>query len=426
VARAAATRMNVVVQDRTHEPKLAAAKYVLPLLLTTSMFINYIDRSNLSIAAPVMQKEMALTTAQIGVLSSAFFWTYALFQLVGISGWICDRYRVTVVFGISALVWGVSTIVTGMLSSFWAIFAMRLVLGGGESFAYPCYSRILATDVPQTFRGTANALLDAASKLGPSLGLFLGGLLLVRFNWRIFFVVLGVISLAWLIPWFLFAGRSSSSSIYSKVSGGSVRTILSSRSSWGTFAGHFFGNYVWFFLLIWLPSYLVKDKGLSTQAMANVGSIAFLVIAIGTLSAGWLSDRYIRRGISPTIVRKSVVVSGLLCSASIALVGYVESASYSLAILLFACFAFGTYTSNHWAITQTIAGPAMAGRWTGIQNGIGNFSGIVASWLTGELVTRTGSFRSAFIVTGFIAFAGACMWGLIVGPVRELAVGKEA
>ncbi|HWR15001.1 MAG TPA: MFS transporter [Terriglobales bacterium] len=426
MAAAVATSMNVAVNGRANETRVTASKYALPLLLTTSMFINYIDRSNLSIAAPLMQKDMGLTTAQIGVLSSAFFWTYALFQLVGISGWLCDRFRVTMVFGISALVWGLSTLVTGFLSSFWAIFAMRLILGAGESFAYPCYSRILATDVPQTSRGTANAFLDAASKLGPSVGMFLGGMLLVRFDWRIFFVVLGVISLAWVVPWFLFAARSSSSPINKPVSGGSVARILSSRSAWGTFAGHFCGNYVWFFLLIWLPSYLVKDKGLSTQAMANVGSIAFLVIAIGTLCAGWLSDRYIRRGVSPTIVRKSVVVGGLLGSASILVVGYVQSASFSLAMLLFACFAFGTYTSNHWAITQTIAGPAMAGRWTGLQNGIGNFSGIVASWLTGELATQTGSFRTSFVMTGLIALAGACMWGIVVGPVRELPVDKES
>jgi ACS family D-galactonate transporter-like MFS transporter len=418
--------MNVVASEVAREPKATAAKYVLPLLLTTSMFINYIDRSNLSIAAPLIQKDMALSTAQIGLLSSAFFWTYALFQLLGISGWLCDRYRVSMVFGISAFLWGASTIATGFLSSFWAIFAMRLVLGAGESFAYPCYSRILASDVPQTSRGTANAFLDAASKLGPSVGLFLGGLLLVRFSWRTFFVVLGVMSIAWVIPWFYFTARSSSSLNDRPVVTGSVRTILSSRSSWGTFAGHFCGNYVWFFLLIWLPSYLVKDKGLSTRDMANVGSIAFLVIAIGTLSAGWLSDRFIRRGTSPTVVRKSVVVGGLLGSALISSVGYVQSASTSLAILMFACFAFGTYTSNHWAITQTIAGPGMAGRWTGIQNGIGNFSGIVASWLTGELATRTGSFRSAFLMTGLVALAGACVWGLVVGPVRELTFEKEA
>jgi MFS transporter, ACS family, D-galactonate transporter len=418
--------MNVVVNGRVQEQRATAARYVLPLLLTTSIFINYIDRSNLSIAAPLMQKDMSLSTAQIGVLSSAFFWTYALFQLLGISGWFCDRYRVSLVFGISAFVWGASTVATGLLSSFWAIFAMRLVLGAGESFAYPCYSRILAADVPQSSRGTMNALLDAASKLGPSLGLFLGGMLLVHYSWRIFFVFLGVVSLVWLIPWFLFAMRSSSPSDRPLNDVGSVRQILATRSCWGTLAGHFCGNYVWFFLLTWLPSYLVKDKGLSTKQMANVGSIAFLIIAIGTLSAGWVSDRYIRRGVSPTIVRKSVVVGGLLGSASIALVGYVHSASTSLAVLLFACFAFGTYTSNHWAITQTLAGPAMAGRWTGLQNGVGNFSGIAAAWLTGELATRTGSFNLSFIMTGFVALAGAACWGLIVGPVRELAFEKEA
>src|SRR3954468_9439194 len=106
MAQPPATRMNVVASEVAREPKSTAAKYVLPLLLTTSMFINYIDRSNLSIAAPLIQKDMALSTAQIGLLSSAFFWTYALFQLLGISGWLCDRYRVSMVFGISAFLWG--------------------------------------------------------------------------------------------------------------------------------------------------------------------------------------------------------------------------------------------------------------------------------------------------------------------------------
>jgi MFS transporter, ACS family, D-galactonate transporter len=418
-------RMNVVVNGRVVD-KTTAARFVLPLLLTTSIFINYIDRSTLSIAAPLMQKEMSLSTAQIGVLSSAFFWTYALFQLIGISGWLCDRYRVSLVFGISAFVWGASTAATGLMSSFWAIFAMRLVLGAGESFAYPCYSRILATDVPQSSRGTMNALLDASSKLGPSLGLLLGGLLLVHYSWHFFFLFLGGVSLIWVIPWFLFTIRTSHSLDYLPSRVGSVRQILSTRSCWGTFAGHFCGNYVWFFLLTWLPSYLIKDKGFSTRQMANVGSIAFLVIAVGTLSAGWLSDRYIRRGVSPTVVRKSFVVGGLLGSASIALVGYVHGAATSLAVLLFACFAFGTYTSNLWAITQTLAGPAMAGRWTGLQNGVGNFSGIAASWLTGELATRTGTFSLAFLITGVVALAGAASWGLIVGPVREVVFEKPA
>ena len=191
--------------QRLRASKAVALDAMLPALLTASMFINYIDRSNLSIAAPLLQKEMALTTAQIGVLSSAFFWTYSLFQLLGISGWLCDRFAVIIVFAVSASLWGASTIATGLLTSFWAIFAMRLVLGASESLAYPRYSRILATEVPQHFRGRANALLDAASKLGPALGMLLGGMLLVQFGWRAFFIVLGVIS-TWTSPGYA-AGR---------------------------------------------------------------------------------------------------------------------------------------------------------------------------------------------------------------------------
>lgn len=275
-----------MITERLRESKARAVDLMLPALLTASMFINYIDRSNLSIAAPLMQKQMALTTAQIGILSSGFFWTYSLFQLVGISGWLCDRFAVTIVFAVSASMWGVSTIATGLLSSFWAIFAMRLVLGAGESLAYPCYSRILARDVPQHFRGRANALLDAASKLGPALEMLLGGILLVRAGWRAFFIVLGVISLPWVVPWLRFSRRSSTSRECIPCDSGSVREILKSRSSWGTFAGDFCGNYVWFFLLIWLPSYLVKDGGFSIQEMTSIGSIAYFVIASGTLCAG--------------------------------------------------------------------------------------------------------------------------------------------
>jgi ACS family D-galactonate transporter-like MFS transporter len=415
-----------VSTQRLRASKAVAVAAMLPALLTASMFINYIDRSNLSIAAPLLQKEMALTTAQIGVLSSAFFWTYSLFQLLGISGWLCDRFPVIIVFAVSASLWGASTIATGLLTSFWAIFAMRLVLGASESLAYPCYSRILATEVPQHFRGRANALLDAASKLGPALGMLLGGMLLVQFGWRVFFIVLGVISLLWVVPWLRFSRRSSASSGRIPCASGSVRQILKSRSSWGTFAGHFCGNYVWFFLLLWLPSYLVKDNGFSIGQMTSLGSLAYFVIATGTLCAGWVSDRLISRGRSTTRVRKGVVVAGLLGSASIALVGYAPAGFWSHMILMAACFAFGTYTSNHWAITQTIAGPAMAGRWTGIQNGVGNFSGIAASWLTGEIATRSGSFKGAFVLTAAFAIAGACMWGVVVGPVRDFSLMREA
>ncbi len=285
---------------------------------------------------------------------------------------------------------------------------------------------MMAMEVPQHQRGRANALLDSGSKLGPALGTFLGGLLLARYSWRSFFVVLGLTGLLWLLPWLRSMPRSTAVAAPRAQPGDpSALQLLEVRSAWGTFAGHFCGNYFWFFLLTWLPSYLVRERGMSMQGMARAGSAAYFVMAAGTLCAGWVSDALLRRGVSPTRVRKSVVVAGLLGSTVILPVAFVHSTRVSLVLLYASCIAFGTYTSNHWAITQTLAGPVMAGRWTSMQNGIGNFSGIAASWLTGNVVERTASFRMAFLVAALIALVGAAMWGLVVQRVETVTWRRE-
>ena len=399
---------------------LSRAESVLLLLLVLSIFINYIDRGNLSIAAPLIEKQLVLSPLRMGALLSSFFWTYALFQLTGLAGWLADRFPVHLVFAGGFLVWSIATIVTGMLSGFVGLYIARLVLGAGESVAYPCYSRIFAACFPQHHRGRANALLDAGSKLGPALGTFLGGLLLVHLGWRLFFVVLGMASLLWLLPWVRFAPRSGGEGPLAPKHLPPVAEMLGLRSAWGTFLGHFCGNYFWFFLLTWIPSYLVKERGFSIHKMANVVSAAFLTVAAATICAGWISDRCIARGFSPTRVRKSVVVSGLVFSSAILPAAFVTSAAASVALLIAACIAFGTYTSNHWAITQTLAGPLMAGRWTSIQNGIGSAAGIIAPWLAGAVVGYSGSSKPAFVISGLIVLLGALMWGCVVKRVEEV------
>jgi MFS family permease len=154
--------------------------------------------------------------------------------------------------------------------------------------------------------------------------------------------------------------------------------------------------------------------------MATVGSAAYCAVAAATICAGWLSDRLIARGSSVTKVRKGVVVAGLLGSSAALPVAFIRDQTTSLVFLFVSCMAFGTYTSNHWAITQTVAGPVMAGRWTSVQNGIGNYSGIFASWLTGVIVQHTGSFQIAFAVAGMVVMLAAVMWGYVVGPVRQV------
>lgn len=398
---------------------MTPAQRLLVGLLVASIFLNYIDRSNLSLAAPVMQQEFGLSTAALGSLFAAFFWTYALLQLVGISGWLADRFPVGLVLAGGLFVWSAATIFTGVLSGLPALFAARLLVGAGESVAYPCYSRIFASAIPSEHRGVANALLDAASKLGPALGTLIGGALLASVGWRMFFVVLGAASLVWLAPWLRWMPRLDTGGPAS-LDAPTTLQILRQRSAWGAFLGHFCGNYFWFFLLTWLPTYLVNERKFPMAQMVRVSSIAYFAIAGATMCAGWISDRWIASGGTPTRVRKTVVVCGLTGSTIILPVAVVTGSTASIALLLLACMAFGCYTSNHWAITQTLAGPLAAGRWTSLQNGIGNLSGIVAAWLTGVVVEQTKSFVLPFAIAAAVALAGALLWGIVVEEVKPV------
>jgi ACS family D-galactonate transporter-like MFS transporter len=404
---------------------MTAAEWGLLSLLVISIFLNYIDRSNLSLAAPMVQKEFSLSPTAMGSLFSAFFWTYALLQLFGIAGWLADRYPVGLVLAGGLFLWSAATVLTGAVSGPAPLVAARLLVGAGESVAYPCYCRIFATDLPAGHRGRANALLDAGSKLGPALGTLVGGLLLARVGWRTFFFVLGAASLLWLVPWLRWMPRPRGPAETDAGWRPGTLQILGCRSAWGAFLGHFCGNYFWFFLLTWLPTYLVSERGFSMARMVRITSVAFFAIAGATIAAGWISDRWIAAGGTPTRVRKTIVVCGLACSTIILPVAVVKDSNVSIGLLMLACMAFGTYTSNHWAITQTLSGPLAAGRWTGIQNGIGNLSGIVASWLTGFVVEQTRSFAVAFLVAAAVVLAGAFFWGIVVGPVAAVPWRKQ-
>jgi len=400
---------------------MSRREWILVLLLVVSVVINYIDRSNLSLAVPLIQRQFALSPMQIGSLLSAFFWTYSLMQLSGIAGWVSDRFPVGWVMVGGYLLWSGATLVTGLVTSFSTLYLARLLLGVGESVAYPCYSRIFA-QLPQQHRGRANALIDAGTKLGPATGAFVGGLLLVHFGWRLLFVVLGAGGLLWLLPWVPLMPRDDRAvEAVSTAALPSIMKLLQVKSAWGTFLGHFCGNYFFYFLLAWLPNYLVGEQKMSIASMSRLTSAVFLLIAASTVTAGWLSDRLIAAGVSVTRVRRTAVVGGLAVASSLLALAFVpRNLTLSIAVMAVACVGYGTFASNHWAISQTLAGTAMAGRWTSVQNGIANLSGIVAPWVAGWIVQIKGSSRLAFVVTGGVALIGAFLWGLLVRRVEPV------
>jgi MFS family permease len=298
--------------------------------------------------------------------------------------------------------------------------ALRLILGMGESVAYPSYSKILARHFPEYHRGLANALIDAGSKCGPAIGTLLRGVLMARYGWRPFFIVLGAVSLLWLVPWIRWMPRGDIRVTLGGAKAPGIGQILRQRSAWGSFGGLFCANYFWYFLLTWLPSYLVRERHFAMEKMAVVGACAYFAIGVATTISGWLSDRWIARGADTTRVRKGFAGVGLTLSTIIIGVSVVADPGLAMALLMLACLSFGIFTCSLWSITQTIAGPMAAGKWTGLQNFVGNLAGVVAPWLTGVVLDKTGEFFWAFAVAGGVELVGMVMFVFVIGKVAPV------
>ncbi|HKV63153.1 MAG TPA: MFS transporter [Candidatus Acidoferrum sp.] len=390
-------------------------------LLALAALVNYIDRGNLSIAAALLKDELGLSASQLGILLSSFFWTYSFFQPV--SGWLADRFDAKWVLAFGFFLWSGATAATGVLHTFGALLAARLMLGIGESTAYPCYARTLVRHVPEVGRGFANALIAAGVGCGPALGTYFGGTLMARYGWRPFFIVLGLISMIWLIPWLAWVPRGKPAISSAEEGAKGFLRLLTERSMWGTCGGLFGANYVLYFEITWLPYYLVHERHFSMGEMARTGTAGYLCYSAGATLCGWISDRWIAAGGSPTLVRKTFAGIGA-GSAGLLLLGCaLASPTISVILLLLAFAAGGMCGSNIWAITQTLAGPKMTGRWTGLQNFLGNLAGIIAPALTGFVIDYTGHFFVAFVVMAIVAMLAALSYFFVIGPVKEIVWG---
>jgi MFS transporter, ACS family, D-galactonate transporter len=407
-------------QPQTQNPKLPFTLGRVAALLSISVLINYVDRGTLSIAAPILKDDLHLSPSQLGVLLSSFFWTYSTFQIV--SGWLVDRFEVNWVLAAGVLVWSAATLNTGLVNSFALLLTARLVLGVGESVAYPSYNKIIAKHFRASHRGRANGLISAGWAGGPALGTLVGGLLMARVGWRLFFVVLGAISLLWLIPWMKWMPKGPGLPASKAAKPATILEILLERSAWGTFAGLFCFNYLWYFLITWLPFYLVRQRGFSLQAMSLVGGAAFLALAISVVTFGWLADRWIAASNNPTLVLKTLCGGGLaLASISFVIVFLVANHAAAMAILIFSCVSLGMCSPNLWTMTQILAGPQTAGKWAGLENFCGNLAGIIAPIAVGVILERTGEFFWAFAITGGVTLLGAASYLFVVGPVEPVA-----
>jgi MFS family permease len=304
---------------------------------------------------------------------------------------------------------------------------LRLLLGAGESAVFPASSRLSSTYVPEEQRGSANGAISFGYLVGPAIGTFIGGLLMARFGWRPVFVLFGALSLVWLLPWLRFSRRlAAAPSVVSANDAPSYRELLAQKGLWGTSLGHFAGNYNWYFILSFMPLYLVDVRGFSLEGMAWVLSSAYVVNAVCAMASGWFTDRWSRSGRSAsTIYKGSMVLSHAVSIGAMAGMMVLPVKGAVACLFVYEIF-LGFCSPGTFAIGQTMAGPLATGRWIGIQNFCGNLAGILAPAVTGLLVAATGNYTLAFLLACAVNVLGILGWGVILPKVQLVRWGEPS
>jgi len=392
----------------------------LVFLLGAAVFLNYVDRGAIGIAAPLMKEQLGLSEEAYGLAFSAFFWIYAPVQLF--AGWLCDRFSVYRLMAVGILLWAGSTLLMGFAGGFASLLVLRIMLGVGESISFPGSSKIIARHVAPEGRGAANAAVAAGIALGPAVGTLAGGLILGTLGWRAIFFAFGVVTLIWLLPWQRTVSALEDPEIREPALGVPLAALLSRWPLWSMSIVHALGNYCFYFLLAWLPLFLTKSRGFSIGEMTMLATLGYTVQGACAFAYGHFSDWWTRSGRSEAVCRRWMMVgSQSLAAAAILGLAFAHSALAIGILLCLAGAASASLSLNLYAVAQMFAGPRASGTWVGVQNAIGNLSGIIGPIITGIVVQRA-SYDYAFYLTAAVAAVGAAWWAVGVPAIRQVAL----
>jgi MFS family permease len=388
------------------------------LLLGAAIFLNYVDRGAIGIAAPVMKPDLGLSAEAYGIAFSAFFWVYAPIQLF--TGWLCDRFSVYRLLAAGILLWAASTLLMGFVGGFLSLLVLRIMLGVGESISFPGSSKIIARHVPVERRGAANAALAMGIALGPAAGTLAGGLIIASSGWRMMFWVFGLATLLWLAPWRQATQHLSTGGSERAESRVPVGALVGKWPLWSMSIVHALGNYCFYFLLAWLPLYLVQSRGFSITEMTFLATLGYAVQGACAFAYGQFSDWWTRSGRSEGACRRGMMVISQF-AAALAILGlaFAHSALEIGILLCIAGAASASLSLNLYAIAQMFSGQRAAGTWVGVQNAFGNLSGIFGPIVTGIIVQNSG-YASAFYLTAAVAAIGALWWAFGVPKIKEV------
>ncbi|MBV8912484.1 MAG: MFS transporter [Acetobacteraceae bacterium] len=414
------------------------ARFGILALLATGTMINYLDRTVLGIAAPTLAQDLQLSPVTMGVVFSAFAWTYAAAQIPG--GVFLDRFGSKLTYFLSISFWSLFTLLQAFATGLYTLLAFRFGLGLSEAPCFPTNSRIVSVWFPQIERAKATSVYTVGEYVGLAFFSPLLFWIMAQYGWHALFIIVGAAGIgfgcAW---WLLYREPQDSRSVnaaelaYIEAGGGlstqarasvpfswrNVRVLLSYRQIWGASLGQFAGNATLVFFVTWFPTYLATERHMGWVKVGFFAVLPFIAAGVGVLLGGWLSDRILARTGSANWARKLPIVSGLLLASMIVGANYANDDTVVIAILSVAFFGQGMVGLG-WAVIADIAPARLMGLTGGIYNFMTNLSGISTPLVIGWIVGSTGSFVYALVFMAALALIGALSYIFLLGDVRRL------
>ncbi len=421
-------------------------RFVIMALLFGSVVINYLDRANLSIAAPLLGKDLAIDSVKMGLVFSAFGWSYVFCQVPG--GWLVDRVHPRKLYAILIALWSVATALLGFSSGLAMLIAFRLAIGALEAPSFPINNRVVTTWFPEGERATAIGFYTSGQFVGLA---FLTPVLMylqVHLGWRSVFVSVGLLGIVWAAAWYIIyrgplnyrganpaeiemirrggglvdLSEQNAASASRGFNAGDLGQVLSKSKLWGLYVGQYAATSMQWFFLTWFPTYLVQYHGISFQRAGLLVPLPFLGAFCGILCSGLVSDFLVRRGFSLGVARKMPIVTGLLLSTSIIGANYVRTPNLIITFMILAFFGNGL-ASITWSLVSAVAPKRLIGLTGGVFNFIGNMSSITVPVVIGSLA-RGGDFSLALTYISGMALIGALSYILVVGKIERLPDGR--
>jgi MFS transporter, ACS family, D-galactonate transporter len=407
-------------------------------LLATGVLVAFLDRINLSVAAPQLAKVLAIDPRAMGYLLSAYLWPYTLLQIP--FGILVDRLGAVRMGRWGSLLWTAASAVTAVASGFWGLFVARALLGVAEAPSFPNVSKATGHWFPRHERARATAMFDAAAKASNVVGVPLIAIAVVYGNWRWGFALTAFLSLIYCIAYWRTYHDPSGDPHLSEAErayirrGGAVpegpseagalgmtRYLLGQRKVWGLAIGFGAYGYAFYLFLSWLPSYFVSTASMS---VLRAGIVTAAPWAVGTATdlivGGWLIDALIARGADETRVRKTVLVTGMLFGLAVIGVTATKNPVWATVWLCISMGGLGAAAPVGWSTPSLIAPKGGIGSVGGIMNFITNGMGIVAPIATGYIVAYTHSFAYAFLAAAVVLVVGILSFIFLLGRIEPL------